>query len=158
MKTSSCLLRYWMGLLSALVLAVIPTGAKAQDAIGGPVPIDEIIAPTPGCTRTVTANVVALDQPFFWNRLGAAQPQGMIFALKRDVVGITANTAPSPGNAKLRNGKRPRPIALRMNVGDCLRINFQNLLSFQPVDEEQVVTRSASVHVIGMQFSHQHKR
>src|SRR5262245_6452205 len=32
------------------------------------------------CQQTVTANVVVLDQPFMWNRLGTAQPQGMIFA------------------------------------------------------------------------------
>lgn len=29
------------------------------------------------CDRTIKADVVALDQPFVWNRLGAAQPQGM---------------------------------------------------------------------------------
>src|SRR5512132_3835399 len=40
------------------------------------------------CTNTITANVVALDQPFFWNRMGAVEPQGMIFALRRDVVPI----------------------------------------------------------------------
>ena len=32
------------------------------------------------------ANVVALDQPFFYNRLGAFNPGGMIYALRRDVV------------------------------------------------------------------------
>jgi len=41
---------------------------------------------------------------------------------------------------------------LRMNVGDCLRIRFQNLLSPGQVDEEQPATRWASVHAIGMQL------
>ena len=33
------------------------------------------------CNRTVKVQVVALDQPWMWNRLGAAQPGGMIYAL-----------------------------------------------------------------------------
>jgi hypothetical protein len=39
-----------------------------------------------------------------------------------------------------------------MNVGDCLRINFENYLSHQAAHSDQVVTRAASVHVIGMQL------
>ena len=31
------------------------------------------------CTRTLHADVVAFDQVFFWNRLGAVQPQGMMY-------------------------------------------------------------------------------
>src|SRR3712207_8535640 len=37
-------------------------------------------------SRVITADVVALDQVFFWNRLGAVQPQGMMFALRNDVI------------------------------------------------------------------------
>ncbi|HSS48674.1 MAG TPA: hypothetical protein VLX28_06990, partial [Thermoanaerobaculia bacterium] len=110
--------------------------------------------PAPGssltCTRTLTADVVAFDQVFFWNRLGAVQPQGMMFALRRDVVPISGSTL-SPGNVRLRSDKRPRPMVLRMNVGDCLQINFQNYLANAPVDQEQPATRWASVHVSGMQ-------
>ena len=121
------------------------------------------------CTNTVIANVVALDQPFFWNRLGAMQPQGMMFALERDVIPKTG-TQLGAGNARLRDGKRPRPLVLRVNVGDCLTVNFTNLLtqftaasrpSSQVVDPgsglvqdfgEQPATRNTSVHVIGMQL------
>jgi hypothetical protein len=103
------------------------------------------------CERTLTADVVALDQVFEWNRLGAMQPQGMIFALERDVVPISGTTL-SAGNVMLRPDKRPRPMVLRMNVGDCLQINFTNLLHPAPVDDEQPATRSASVHVIGLQL------
>lgn len=103
------------------------------------------------CYRNITADVVALDQPFFWNRLGAVQPQGMIFALRRDVIPISGDTL-SQGNVQLRPDKRPRPMVLRMNVGDCLTISFQNLLASSPVDDEQPATRTASIHVIGMQL------
>jgi hypothetical protein len=113
-----------------------------------------LAAPTAGsaatCARTLTADVVAFDQVFFWNRLGAVQPQGMMFALRRDVVPISG-AALSAGNVQLRSDKRPRPIVLRMNVGDCLQINFQNYLANAPVDQDQPATRWASVHVAGMQ-------
>ena len=101
--------------------------------------------------QCISADVVALDQAFFWNRYGAFQPQGMIFALRQDVIpsgpgGLVA------GNVQLRPDKRPRPMVLRMNVDDCLQISFENLLNPVPVDEEQPSTRTASIHVIGMQL------
>src|SRR5580658_8110507 len=84
----------------------------------------------PRCTpsNTVFASVVALNQPFMWNRLGAAEPQGMMFALASDVVATGAAGQFQPGKVRLRDAKRPRPIVLRVNVGSCLKIQFQNLL------------------------------
>src|SRR5215813_2440095 len=87
------------------------------------------------CQRQVTANVVALDQVFFYNRLGAQNLGGMIYALRRDVIDNITNRPESqggvlsPGRVQLRPDKRPRPLVLRMNVHDCLTINFQNLLN-----------------------------
>jgi hypothetical protein len=107
-------------------------------------------APYP-CERTIKASVVAFDQVFFWNRLGAIQPQGMIYALRHNVVPIDWRRGLVPGNVRLRADKRPRPLVLRMNVGDCLQIDFQNLLNPTPVDEEQPATRTASIHVVGLQ-------
>jgi manganese oxidase len=130
--------RGWWWLALALALATwlgTPGTASAQS-----------------CARLLQADVVALDQVFFWNRLGAVQPQGMMFALRRDVVSTSGGTTLSAGNVQLRPGKRPRPLVLRMNVGDCLQINFQNLLANAPVDQEQPATRWASVHVVGMQL------
>jgi len=79
--------------------------------------------------NTVRADVVALDQAFYNNRLGVFQSGGMIFALRRDVVPNDGGTALSPGKVMLRTTKRPRPMVLRMNVGDCLEVDFQNLLA-----------------------------
>jgi hypothetical protein len=104
------------------------------------------------CGRTLTADVVAFDQVFFWNRLGAIQPQGMMYALRRDVVPISGTTL-SAGNVRLRSDKRPRPLVLRMNEGDCLRISFQNLLSATREDDDQAATRWASIHAVGMQLT-----
>ncbi len=114
------------------------------------------LAPPPAqaqtCARTIMADVVAFDQVFFLNRLGAVEPQGMMYALRRDVVPISG-TALTPGNVQLRGNKRPRPIVLRMNVGDCLRISFQNLLAPARRDDDQSATRRASMHAVGMQWT-----
>ena len=105
-----------------------------------------------GCQRHIYADVVAFDQVFFWNRLGAVQPQGMMYALRYDVVPIDPAKGLVAGNVRLREDKRPRPMVLRMNVGDCLHVEFRNLLAHAPVDNQQPVTRAASVHVVGMQL------
>jgi hypothetical protein len=104
------------------------------------------------CERMIKAHVVALDQVFFWNRLGTVQPQGMIFALRHHVVPTDRGSTLRAGRVRLRADIRPRPIVLRMNVGDCLQVDFQNLLNPSPVDEEQPITRTASVHIAGLQL------
>lgn len=96
--------------------------ARAQDAVPPP-------PPAPSCVRTVTANVVAFDQIIFYNRFGSFDPGGMIFALKRDAVPIQPSARLGPGNAQLRPDKRPRPIVLRVNEGDCLQVTFTNWLN-----------------------------
>jgi hypothetical protein len=91
------------------------------------------VAAQPVCSRTIKADVVALDQAFYSNRLGAIQAGGMIFALRRDVVSIDGAGKPlAAGKVMLRPDKRPRPMVLRMNVDDCLEIRFQNLLCRLP--------------------------
>ncbi|MBL4708474.1 MAG: hypothetical protein JKY48_08565 [Flavobacteriales bacterium] len=114
--------------LSTIILLVFTFSASAQTIVLAP--------------DTVTVNMVALDQPFMFNRLGAAQPTGQMFALARDVVKTGTNTRLSDltpqeiselaGMVSLREGKRPRPIVLRVNEGEFLKINFTNLLSPGP--------------------------
>jgi hypothetical protein len=133
-----------------------------------------VSAQTPTCNRTVTANVVAFDQVYTYNRWGAFNPAGMMYALRRDVVPIDAARGLVPGNVQLKPGKRPRPLVLRVNEGDCLQITFQNLLAANRADvsginftnqpskqtysntpeklspNDEPLTRSASVHVNGL--------
>jgi len=116
------------------------------------------LAQSASCERELTADVVALDQSFFYNRYGASNPAGMIYALRGDVVdsstgkGEAQGASLRPGRVALRKDKRPRPLVLRMNVGDCLTINFQNLLSPARTDGEQPVTRTASIHAMGLNY------
>jgi len=101
--------------------------------------------------RIVHADVVAFDQPMMINRLGTNRPEGMIYALRRDVVKIDPAQDLIPGNVELRPDKRPRPLVLRVNAGDCLKIDFQNLLAPAPTSLQQPVTRTASIHVTGLE-------
>jgi hypothetical protein len=142
------------GLISGM--ALVPSAAFGQASCAG---------------NTVAADVVALDQPFYYNRLGAINANGMIYALRRDVVnndtGLTEAEGGvlAAGNVSLRPDKRPRPLVLRVNEEQCLQINFTNLLDpnqfifdlpdeFVDVGGQQVdnqpLTRLASVHVDGM--------
>jgi hypothetical protein len=120
------------------------------------------------CERYITADVVAFDQPIVYNRLGDVNPVGMIYALRRDVVPKSGSEL-APGNVQLRPDKRPRPLTLRMNEGDCLQVSFQNYLDPQPLTVsatlfdpvtgtspilgvEQPDTRAAGFHVNGLQL------
>lgn len=127
------------------------------------------------CVRTVTADVVALDQPLMWNRLGAQNINGAVFALRSDVRNrdsgllLGQGGAPIPGRVAIRADKRPRPLVLRVAAGDCLQVTFQNLLTpaaanpfnplltvegqtfAVPLIDDQVADRYASFTVYGMQ-------
>jgi hypothetical protein len=102
------------------------------------------------CKRNLHASVVALDQAMMINRLGTARPGGMIYALERDVVSDDGSADLKAGHVRLRAGKRPRPMVLRMNVGDCVEIDFKNLLNPTTIDPNQPQTREASIHVTGL--------
>ena len=114
--------------------------------VAGPVPQTQ-------CKRTLKADVVALAQPIFLNRLGAVIPGGMVFALKRDTVGGLGK--------QLRADKRPRPIVLRANVGDCIQITLTNnippanfaIATPTPAPPgEPYKTPEVSLHVQGMEW------
>jgi hypothetical protein len=144
---------FYLLVLTSLLLAVSGY-ARAQDqqlaAPEVPAPIPSP-APTPACERTIKADVVALDQALIFNRLGTVNPNGMIYALRQDVVAIDPLKGIVAGNVRLRADKRPRPIVLRMNSGDCLKISFTNLLSSLALSD-QPATRSAGVHIMGLEL------
>jgi hypothetical protein len=142
-----------LGSLLALGMAAV---LPAQDAVAA-------IA----CQRNLVANVVVIDQPLMFNRLGAQNINGMVYALERDVVNtvsglpLSQGGAPDRGNVQLRPDKRPRPLVLRVAVGDCLTVNLKNLLTdnANPRNaavpelhiDDQVSDRHAGFVVPGMQ-------
>jgi len=85
------------------------------------------------CNRELSADIVALDMPLMWNRLGAQNINGMMYALRSDVVDKSTlqpiGSGGTAGNVTLRPDKRPRPLVLRMGAGDCMDITLTNLLA-----------------------------
>jgi hypothetical protein len=128
------------------------------------------------CTRTITANVVAFDKPLMYNRLGAGNVNGMMYALKRDVINVQSKLPLTAGGSltgdlDLRPDKRHRPLVLRVRVGDCLTVNLTNALHVTPNPrsippnlvtpsgqifngqiDEQIADRAVSFHASGMQL------
>jgi hypothetical protein len=103
--------------------------------------------------RKIVADVVAIDQPYFYNRLGAYAPDGMIYALERDVIPTDSNsTSLAPGKVRLRPDKRPRPLVLRVNVGDLLEVHFTNLLQATSPSPNGATTRYSGLSVFGMEL------
>ena len=146
--------------------AVISLVAQAAVALALAAPLEARGAVS--CTRTVTADVVVFDQPLMYNRLGAQNVNGIMYALRRDVVSKGSLTpcgaACVAGDVTLRPDKRPRPLVLRVAAGDCLEVKFQNLLTavanptpatpgfdLPPVNN-QVASRKAGFHPQGMQL------
>jgi manganese oxidase len=130
-----------LGLLLGVTSTITVFGSAPGDAIEK-------------CARIVHADVVALDQCLVFNRYGTALPDGMLFALRRNVVPAGGTQQPgqplAAGKVNLASNKRPRPIVLRANQGDCLEICFTNLLG----TVNSVVTTNASVHVQGLELIH----
>jgi len=125
------------------------------------------------CARTLTADVVAIDQPLMFNRLGASNVNGMMYALRRDVIDkasgklLTEGGTATAGNVELRPDKRPRPFTLRIAAGDCLTVELENLLAsganpnnimpnavpaFPVFVDEQPADRYVSFQANGMQY------
>ena len=164
--TASCI-RSILFLATLLAMAV----AGASSALGQP--------SKPSCAHTVKAEVAAFEQVFYYNRFGSFNPAGLMYALKRDLVPIDASRKLGPGNVRLREDKRPRPLVLRVNEEDCLEVTFWNYLSPQPPiqfpvmvpqhalappnretrlvpypspDSDYPATRAASMHVNGLDY------
>ncbi|HEX3249157.1 MAG TPA: hypothetical protein VHS05_07000, partial [Pyrinomonadaceae bacterium] len=125
--------------------------AKAIDvAPATPATPPQVVACPPGARR-VRADVVAIPQPIMLNRLGATIPNGFVFALRSDTVS-------NNGNIWLRPGKRPRPIVLRANVGDCLQVSFQNAIPAAKFAQSTpqspaVATTEVSLHIQGQEWA-----
>lgn len=111
------------------LLSIFISGCKVKDNNGVTELPDQ---------RIIYADVVAMEQPIYYNRFGSVNPYGMIYALQRDVTTVKEGEEWLPGlscpsEVRLHEGKRPRPLVLRGNAGDVLEITFTNkLMKVQP--------------------------
>ena len=65
------------------------------------------VSAVPVCNsnNTVTAEVIALEQVYYYNRFGSFNPAGLMFALKLDVEPIRTNQPLGPGNVRLKSSR-----------------------------------------------------
>ena len=111
------------------------------------------VAPRTKCpVDAVMADVVAIDHPMVFNRIGAQNVNWMMYALRHDVIDIsTADHYPlnytpqgeelfqkalsrnQSRSIALRPDLRPRPLVLRVAAGQHLRVRFTNLLELKPM-------------------------
>lgn len=151
--------------VSGALLAAAATMAQAQPARGETPPIrtQPTIArpaelarlrdlqlrapPEPSCPESaLVADVVALDHPMVFNRIGAQNINWMMYALRHDVIDVRSRhvlddspkgrelfeAARSRNDSRgiaLRPDLRPRPLVLRVAAGQYLQVRFTNLLS-----------------------------
>ncbi len=100
-------------------------------------------------------SVAAVNVAIPFNRWGDLDPDGQVYVLQGDKLAtknwfrpLAANAADDPaGNRRLR----PRPLILRANAGECIKINFKNELS--PTQwSGRLVNPRASMQVRGMAY------
>ncbi|MEQ1776926.1 MAG: hypothetical protein ABL863_00095, partial [Nitrosomonas sp.] len=111
-------------------------------------PTSQVLASCP--IDALEADVVAIDHPIVFNRLGAQNVNWMMYALRHDLVYLNPNKPNKMTpldytvegnrlfkkvqkkhtyrNIALRPDLRPRPLVLRVAEGDYLKVNFTNLL------------------------------
>jgi len=141
-------------LLSSLALFVPFDGAAqparpSTAASAAALPADLAKLPK-SCQTGLIADVVAIDHPIVFNRLGAQNVNWMMYALRHDVIDLkskrTLDYTPE-GEARfqqvvstnasreiaLRPDLRPRPLVLRVAAGGYLVVRFTNLLELKPV-------------------------
>lgn len=105
-----------------------------------------ILRPQNACpTTALRADVVAIDHPMVFNRLGAQNVNWMMYALRHDVIDLKTNktlnysaegdklfeqvvTRSSSRDIALRPDLRPRPLVLRVAESGYLKVRFTNLL------------------------------
>lgn len=109
--------------------------------------------PVPSCdakareakSQLLQADVVAIDHPMVFNRLGAQNVNWMMYALRHDVIDLKSKKPlaystegdklfvevvkrSTSRDIALRPDLRPRPLVLRVAEGSYLKVRFTNLL------------------------------
>ncbi len=100
------------------------------------------------------ADVVAIDQMFVHDRLGAFNPGGMDVRAPPGRGGRRSVEAHRSWQRDAAAGQAPEALVLRVNAGDRLSISFTNWLTpaTGPLPSTSASTRDASIQVVGLQI------
>lgn len=86
-------------------------------------------------------DIEAISLPVVYNKFGDHDPNGMIYVLKQDSERIRKKAEALFSLPVPQPYEEVRPLVIRANVGDTIRVNFENKLK-----------RPASIHVQGMRY------
>ena len=88
-----------------------------------------------------TYDIEAISLPIVYNKYGDHDPNGLMYALAQDTERIQRKARENFVLSPPQPYEEVRPLVIRANVGDEVRINFRNRLD-----------RRASIHVQGMRY------
>lgn len=93
----------------------------------------------PDCENVRVFDIEAISLPVVYNKFGDHDPNGMIYVLKQDSARIRKKAEELFKLPVPQPYEEVRPLVIRANVGDTIRVNFENKLN-----------RPTSIHVQGM--------
>lgn len=93
----------------------------------------------PNTGKCRTYDIEAVSLPIVYNKFGDHDPNGLMYVLKKDSKRIQKRARELFSLPTPQPYKEVQPLVIRANVGDVVRINFENKLN-----------RPASIHVQGL--------
>ena len=95
----------------------------------------------PDTGQTRVYDIEAISLPIVYNRFGDHDPNGLMYVLKQDSQRIQAKARELFEQPVPQPYEEVRPLVIRANLGETVRINFENKLN-----------RRASIHVQGLSY------
>lgn len=128
-----------LGIVGGREMTELEKKAAAPNARPGAVFVDSCL----GNPVVVEFDVSLIEMPIVYNKQGWNDPKGRLYVLDCDVDDVLAGR------------KEPEPLALHINAGSCIRLNFTNRLPHVlDGDAFQLVTRTyeAGFHIHFVKF------
>ena len=148
--------------LSALSAVAMLAAAVAPAQLIAPAPASAVTTAAPvRCTGATAArgyDVAAVNVKIPYNRWGDLDPHGQMFVLQGDKAAVKnwhVPLKPDPAADPARNRRlRPRPLVLRANAGECVRVTLTNELNDTQMGDLLVSPR-ASMKIMGATYDAQ---
>ena len=96
----------------------------------------------PAANRIRTYDIEAISLPIVYNKFGDHDPDGLMYVLAQDSERIQRRARENFALFPPQPYEEVRPLVIRANVGDEVKINFRNRLD-----------RRASIHVQGLRYN-----
>ncbi len=134
----------------ALVLGMTPAQGATDAQVPATPATQAAVAACDAAGADRTYDIAAINVDIPYNRWGQRNPHGMVYALQADKVAIRDWSRPL-GTTSSDRRLRPRPLVVRANEGECVRVNFSNELGERPGPGLPVNPR-ASISIKGLPY------